>query len=157
MGTEWLYENVPLVQPDEIIPKDLAAQELSKHLNSIDVLVMTATDRETDAVLAAMKPLPGEQALLSGTLSIDTYTLGVLGRYAVAHCQSGMGSTAADGAQFTTGDAIREVAPKVILLVGIAFGMRRTEQRLGDVLVAKNIRPYEMYKLQPDTIAERRS
>jgi nucleoside phosphorylase len=156
-GTGWLFETVPFVHPEEVIPTDILREDLSERLRSIDVLVMTATDCETNAVLAAMKPLPGEALLLSGTLSIDTYTLGTLGRYAVVHCQSGMGSTAADGAQFTTGDAIREVAPKVILLVGIAFGMKRTEQRLGDVLVAKNIRPYEMFKLQPNTLGDRGS
>lgn len=118
---------------------------------------MTATERETDAVLAAMTCLPGESSLLAGTLSIDTYTLGALGRYAVAHCQSGMGATSAYGAQYVTADAIREVEPKAILCVGIAFGMRRREQRLGDVLVAKNIVPYAMFKVQPHTISERGS
>jgi nucleoside phosphorylase len=66
-----------------------------------------------------------------------------------------MGSTAADGSMATTCDAIREVRPKVIFLVGIAFGVKRHDHRIGDVLIAKHIRPYGMYKAKPETIEQR--
>jgi len=44
------------------------------------------------------------------------------------------------------------IRPKVIFLVGIAFGVRRRDHRIGDVLVAKHIRRYMMYKAKPETI-----
>lgn len=154
-GSEWLFEAVPPVRLKDIKQRDVNPDELRRLLEKVDVLLMTATPRETDAILSAMSPLSGESDLAIGTLSVDSYTVGRLGNYAVAHCQSGVGSTAADGSIATTCDAIREVGPKVIFLVGIAFGVRRRDQRIGDVLVAKHIRPYGMYKAKPDTLEER--
>jgi nucleoside phosphorylase len=102
-----------------------------------------------------MEPLPGESALVVGSLDVGTYTIGKLGSYAVAHLQADMGSEGPNAAPLATSDAIRELKPKLVLLVGIAFGINRAKQRLGDVLAAQHVTSYEMVKLKPETIEER--
>src|SRR5262249_14036118 len=109
----------------------------------------------TAAVHASMKPLPGEHALVVGSAGIATYTVGMLGNYVVAHFQSDMGGESPHASQLATNDAIQETGSKLLLLVGIAFGLHPAKQRLGDVLVAQHITSYEMVKLNPDSIEER--
>ena len=154
-GTEWLFEEVPSVHPAERTFRDVSAQELKDLLARTAIILATATDVETRAVLGAMETLPGEDRLLEGSLDITTYRVGLLGRYIVAHLQSAMGSTGVAASQVSICDAIHEVDPKVIFMIGIAFGLKRAKQRLGDVLVAEHITGYEMVKLRPDMIDER--
>lgn len=144
--------DVVLASPER---RDAGAGEIMAMLRDVHVLLETATNVETAAVHAAMKPVPGETALVVGSVGVATYTIGLLGNYAVAHLQTDMGNESPNAAQLATNDAIRDTNPKLVLLVGIAFGLQRKKQRLGDVLVAQHVRSYEMIKLRPDSIEER--
>jgi nucleoside phosphorylase len=46
----------------------------------------------------------------------------------------------------TAQQAINDFKPKAFLLLGIAFGVDRKKQRMGDVLVATSIFPYELQR-----------
>ena len=154
-GTEWLFEEVPSVHPAARRFRDVSVKELKDLLGRTAIVLATATDIETCAVLSAMDTLPGEDRLLEGSLDVTTYRVGLLGRYIVAHLQCAMGSTGVAASQISICDAIHEVNPKVVFMIGIAFGLKRSKQRLGDVLIAEHITGYEMVKLRPDTIDER--
>src|SRR6185295_10440040 len=97
-------------------------------LANVHVLVETATHVETAAVHASMKPLAGEDALVVGSVGIATYTIGMLGNYAVAHFQSDMGNESPHGSPLATNEAIVETRPQLVLLVGIAFGLQPAKQ-----------------------------
>lgn len=155
LGDEWMFERVPESRFTKRTIRDASHDEMVVLLKDVHVLVETATDLETRAVLHAMDPLPHEASLVVGSLDGGTYTIGRLGNYAVAHLQSDMSAEGPNGAPLATADALREVEPRVVLLVGIAFGISRSKQRLGDVLVAEHITSYELVKLRPDRIDER--
>jgi nucleoside phosphorylase len=112
-------------------------------LPKIDVLLVTVTNVERDALFQMLRPLPGQKALLEGSAGRVTVRLGHFGRYFAAHVESTMGSVGRDASALTVADAIREIEPKAVLLLGIAFGLRPEEQRLGDVIVADLVFPYE--------------
>ena len=146
---------VPMVVPRSPTRRDASAEEMRAVLRDVRVLVETATDVETAAVHGAMVPLPGEHALVVGSLGVATYTVGALGNYAVAHLQTEMGTEDPNAATLATAEAIQEIDAKLVFLVGIAFGLQPGKQRLGDVLVAKHITGYEMEKLKPEAIEPR--
>ncbi|MBK7078182.1 MAG: hypothetical protein IPH44_38545 [Myxococcales bacterium] len=150
-------ESLPAIARELSRTRSVPVLELLELLANVHVLIGTATDTETTAVHAAMNPLPGQDSLIVGSPGVATYTIGMLGRYAIAHFQSGMGSEGPDAAQLATNDAIVEVQPTLVILVGIAFGLRPAKQRLGDVLVAEHVTSYGMVKLKPDSIEERGS
>lgn len=153
---EWLQESVPEVPPATVELRDAKDEEMGALLAHVHVLVCTATDRETAALRAAMGALPGESALIVGVKERVAYTVGRLGHYAVAHLQATMGPDGPNTSSIQITDAWYEFKPKLVLLVGIAFGISRAKARLGDVLVAETITGYEMVKLKPDMTAERR-
>ena len=148
-------EVVPLVVPASPPRRDVGREEMVALYSSVAILVETATPTETAALHAAMQPLQGEKALIVGSGGFATYTIGRLGNYAVAHFQTEMGSESPNGAPLATSDAIAELRPKLLLQVGIAFGLQPAKQRLGDVLIAQHITSYEMVKLKPDSLEER--
>ena len=52
--------------------------------------------------------------------------------------------------------AIRHWKPKAVIAVGIAFGIDKKKQDIGDVLVATQLQPYELARLNPNgTITQR--
>ena len=148
-------EVVPSVAPVLLSRRDAGRDEISALLTTVSILVETATPTETAALHAAMQPIRGERGLIVGCAGFATYTLGMLGNYAVAHFQTDMGNEGPNAAQLATNDAIVETRAKLLLQIGIAFGLQPTRQRLGDVLVAQHITGYEMVKLRPDSVEER--
>jgi nucleoside phosphorylase/DNA-directed RNA polymerase specialized sigma24 family protein len=146
---------LPAIVMSSPLRRDATRAQISELLANVHVLVETATKVETAAVHSAMSPLPAENALVAGSVGIATYTIGMFGRYAVAHFQSDMGNESPNAAQLATNDALVDTRPQVVILVGIAFGLQPTKQRLGDVLVAQYITSYEMVKVRPDALEER--
>ncbi len=111
----------------------------------IPVLAITVTDKETDAFMKKFKHLNGVKTLYIA--NNQTYSIGYLGKYMVAHIRSNMGSGRADGAIMTTYDSIQDINPSIILMVGIAFGVNSEKQKIGDILVSEKVFPYELTKI----------
>jgi nucleoside phosphorylase len=76
----------------------------------------------------------------------QTYYVGVLGEYQIAHVQSGTGSITRDGSILTVQKAIEFWQPKAVVMIGIAFGKDKRTQRVGDVLISKSIIAYDMVR-----------
>lgn len=117
--------------------------------NIADVLIVTATPIETDALYRKMEP-----TCMDGLLRINkegrSYTLGFLSGYNVIHCQcQNMGTQEVGSSTLTTANALADwPCVKVVIMVGIAFGMYNEDsdnnkQNFGDVLVSSKIFPYE--------------
>ncbi len=112
-----------------------------------DVLLVTVTDVETRAVFEAIQhqsghtPTPRYQGLKT------YYNLGVLGGARVWLVRSEMGTGTPGGALATLYTAITAVQPAAIVMVGIAFGTDPARQQIGDVLVARQLHPYEPQRL----------
>ncbi|RZJ08933.1 MAG: TIR domain-containing protein [Acidovorax sp.] len=139
-----LYEEMPIVDPSPFRLKSVDTATIEGLIGKVDVVLMTTTPIEREAVLSAMSPLSKRKALLEGPFNNITYRLGRFGRYSAAHVESTMGTTGRAGATLTVSDVIKDFQPKAIIVPGIAFGIDRKKQRLGDVLVAESVFPYEL-------------
>ncbi|HLF96316.1 MAG TPA: hypothetical protein VI457_04155 [Methylococcaceae bacterium] len=63
----------------------------------------------------------------------------------LVQCEIGSGGVGAS--QATVRDAIDDLNPGSIVMVGVAFGMKPDTQEIGQVLVSKQLRPYEMQRI----------
>ncbi len=144
---ECLYSYVPELEIETQTPSSVDFAELQPLASEVDVLLVTATPIEQDAVLAEMKPWPERQEIIQGVLVDTTYIFGRFGRYRTAHVRCTMGAGGRRGAMATTLTAIQELQPKAVLILGIAFGIDRKKQRLGDVIVAESVHPYELERV----------
>src|SRR4051794_25319405 len=102
----------------------------------VNVVLVTATDVERDSVRERLRPIPGSEGLARVRTATQTFHLGVLGSYLVAHVECTMGSGGIAASQNTVNDAIAFWRPRLVIMPGIAFGANRKKQRLCDVLIA---------------------
>jgi nucleoside phosphorylase len=125
-----------------------------KHLFNGDlILVVTATDLETRATHEKIKPLKGQNKILKVFEGDLTYYFGLLGNYKVAHVQSSMGSLSRNGSIMTISTALKELNSRIVIAVGIAFGVDEEKQNIGDVLISESVIPYNAKRVgKHDTI-----
>lgn len=109
------------------------------------ILIVTATLVETRAVLDVFS-----QGATPPILEIGNqfcYPLGYQKEIATYLVQSQPGSATPGGSLVTVLEAIRLLQPQAVFMCGIAFGLRRDKQKLGDILVAKQMAFYEPQKI----------
>jgi nucleoside phosphorylase len=112
------------------------------------ILLITATNTETNALHDVLQFIPDFDGIVKSKKDNSTYYFGLLGKYLVAHVECGdMGSTSSMGSTITVSNAINNLKPKFVLMVGIAFGTDKTKQSIGDVLISKTIIPYEIQRV----------
>ena len=75
------------------------------------------------------------------------YPLGEVGGVKVFMVQSEMGSSTPGGSLLTVHKAIQALSPTAVIMVGIAFGTRPRKQKMGSVLVSKQLQTYEPQKV----------
>lgn len=130
--------------------KEIKEKELIKIEDTI-LLIVTATDLETEILHSKLKAIPGEEKLLVAHHEERTYYKGIFGEYSCIHVQCDtMGSIGATSSIITVREAIRLIKPKATVMIGIAFGIDDKEQKIGDVLVANSIIPYDFKKITPE-------
>ncbi|MBN1438906.1 MAG: hypothetical protein JW929_05795, partial [Anaerolineales bacterium] len=111
------------------------------------VLLLCATDVERKAVLAAAKAAVGRKHTLHHGRTRTYYLLGDIGGASVALVQCEKGSGTPGGSESTVFAAIDELHPYAVIMVGIAFGVDKKNQSIGQVLVSENVRCYEIQRV----------
>lgn len=145
---ECIYQYIPKIEFNNLpLITGVSVNKIQEVSSKIDILLLTVNEWERKALLSEMTPLVGEEAILQGAISSITYRIGQFGNYCAAYTESTMGSLGRQGATLTAERAMRELKPKAVFLLGIAFGIDRRKQRLGDVLIAESIFPYDHEKL----------
>jgi nucleoside phosphorylase len=126
----------------------------SGQVRSCDVLLVTATQVETQAVLSACQQETGHpftrQFLEEGVY----YDLQAISGARTFLVQSEMGAGGLAGSMLTVEEGIRVLSPSAVLLVGIAYGMQVKDQRMGDILVSRQLLGYELQRVGKDRSGE---
>jgi nucleoside phosphorylase len=63
-----------------------------------------------------------------------------------------MGSAGPGGTQQTVDKGIRALNPTAVICIGIAFGVNEKRQSIGDILIAKQLRLYDLMRVGKDRI-----
>ncbi|MEN9868616.1 MAG: hypothetical protein RL748_4206 [Pseudomonadota bacterium] len=119
----------------------------ARQTHHADVLIVTVTQTEGQAVIDAFLAATGQKSipLLIGE---RTYRdLGTVGGARVWMAISEMGSGGLGGSQETVRLAIAALQPASVIMVGIAFGVDKKKQTMGQVLVAQQLLPYELQRV----------
>jgi nucleoside phosphorylase/tetratricopeptide (TPR) repeat protein len=107
-----------------------------------DILLVTATDVETAAVLKAFGT--GKLKEIEGRMYRD---LGVVNGAHVFMTQTEMGAGGVGATQQAVQKSIAALSPEAVISVGIGFGVNEEKQKIGDVLVAAQLRPYDLQRV----------
>ncbi len=120
-----------------------------------DILIVTVTEVESRAVMQAFNQANNFEATPLMPIFKTYNDLGEIGNARVFMTTSGMGSNGTGGSLLTVYEAINELSPTAVIMVGIAFGVDKQEQSIGDVLVAKQLYPYDLKKEYSDKTVSR--
>ena len=124
----------------------ISLTDTSYDINSIDILILTATPDETNVVRTKIeKP---EYVFKDARL----YTVGKMGLYNVVQVESLAGSVEEGASEDTTIAAIDIWKPKMIISVGIAYGINIDKHNLGDVVFAVQAITYSGAKISDSQI-----
>jgi nucleoside phosphorylase len=119
---------------------------------SADVLLLTVNSHETQAVLKVFEQATGESARpvpIDDRLYRD---LGSVNNTRVFHALSEMGSGGAGATLQTVDKGIRALSPAAVVAVGIAFGVNEQKQAIGDILISKQLRLYDLQRAGTEVI-----
>ena len=134
---------------------EIDAEDINHLFNGDLILVVTATDLETKVAHQKMMPISGYEKIIKVFEGDLTYYFGMLGNYNIAHVQSSKGSLSRDSSIMTVSTALKKIKSKIVLMVGIAFGVNNKEQNIGDVLISESIIPYNPKRVGKKTNIQR--
>jgi nucleoside phosphorylase len=128
--------------------------EFLAHAVGAPVLLVVVTDIERHAVLRLMQPLTSDlgNRRLKGYIGQQTYYCGTFGVYRAVLTTCEMGSIGRDAAILSVQQAITDLSPGCVIMVGIAFGKDPDKQHIGQALVASQVVSYEQQRAGADVV-----
>jgi nucleoside phosphorylase len=120
-----------------------------------DILIVTVTEVETLTAISAFEQANGFNEKEEWIDNRLYHNLGQIGSAQVFLRQSAMGSGGQGGSLLTVSKGIEDLSPLAVIMVGIAFGSDENTQKLGDILVAEQLCPYEFQKVGKDITISR--
>jgi nucleoside phosphorylase len=118
---------------------------LEKQPLHVDILLVTVTDVEAQAVITSF---PAAQ--LCHLEDQAYHDLGMLAGARIFMVQSEMGAGGQSGSILTIQEAIDVLHPSAIIMVGIAFGIDQKKRHMGDILVSRQLLPYDLQRVGTD-------
>lgn len=115
-------------------------------MDATKILLVTVTKIETQAVFDVFEQAISKKREAQRINNKTYYTLGKIGSTEVFLVQSEIGASSPGGSLTTISQAIENINPSEIIMVGLAFGVRPGRQKLGDILVSHTLAPYEFQK-----------
>lgn len=119
------------------------------------VLLLTAVETELRTVLALLRPLHPRRLVMRTHIGQETYYVGTFGTEPAVVTMCGMGAMGRDSVLLAAQQAISELKPVAIIMIGIAFGKSSAMQRIGDVLIASQVVSYEQQRVRADNVVHR--
>lgn len=137
------------------IYKEIASDYIRNLLKGDLILIVTATDTETSELHKALLPLQQEEKILKLFEGAYTYYFGVFGKYRICHVQCSMGSISRSSSITTISSALLFLKSRVVVMIGIAFGVNEEKQQIGDVLISESIIPYNSKRVGEKATVQR--
>lgn len=127
---------------------EIQENELKYLLSDLHLLIITATQIESQSTLAILQPIDNRNAILKIHIDDLTIYIGKLGLHMIIHVQCTMGAISRSGSTITVATIINKfINIKAVIMVGIAFGLDDKESNIGDVLISESIIPYDSKRI----------
>lgn len=115
-----------------------------------DLLLVVATEVERNAVLDMLTSEYNCEISKVFAPRRTYFKISGIANTRLMLVQCEMGSSGIGASQATVRDAIDDVNPTSVVMVGIAFGFKPSKQKIGDVLVSKQLQAYELRRVNAD-------
>lgn len=115
-----------------------------------DVLLVTVTEVEARAVLNEVKTKYNREPQPHYLGPKTYYDLGGIGGVRTFMVRSEMGAVGLSGSTTTVFEALERLGSSAVIMVGIAFGVDHEKQRIGDILVSRQLVEYELQRVGTD-------
>ena len=120
---------------------DIKLKHVGKEiLDTIEGILMVVNEPENRATLSHMNPITGENTLLKTITNGVTFIIGMYGEYRVGVVMTRPGNDGPAAAGMKLISALEVVKPSFVISVGVCFGKDKSNQKLGDIIVASTIR-----------------
>ncbi|MFA6150515.1 MAG: hypothetical protein WC716_04275 [Chitinophagaceae bacterium] len=130
----------------------LAKQEINAPKK---VLVAATTLVEAKCFLKAMESIGYTHSIITIN-KLTFWNFGILNNIDIFMLKiPDMGSSSSSASTLVIHDAIPLLKPDYIIMLGIAFGLKKASQKLGDILVSKVLENYNSAKVTPQGIIQR--
>lgn len=113
-------------------------------IHRADLLLVTVTEVEADAVMDAFHKETGAPCTLVPISGRNYYDLGMVSGIHVYMALSALGAGGLSGSQQTVHKGLEALSPAAVIMVGIAFGLRPDKQSIGTVLVSQQVHGYDL-------------
>ncbi|OHU84335.1 MULTISPECIES: pentapeptide repeat-containing protein [Pseudoalteromonas] len=130
---------------DSIAEAVLTTDQQATFVDKADIVLLTFNEHELQQCLQEFGCNGAEQGLVKKDRLY--YRLGLVSGHKVVLLHS---AQATIGALQSAEAAIAAWQPKAVIAVGIAFGINKAKQNVGDVLVSEYLIPYELARVNPD-------
>lgn len=114
------------------------------------ILIVVATEIEARAFTELFEELTGQKFTRLHSPDHTILFLGELGGAEVHMVQCEMGKDSPGGATLTTLDVIDFLSPDAVICAGIAFGLQRRKQNVGEILVSRQLHGYDLKKVNEE-------
>ncbi|SHL05222.1 hypothetical protein [Flavobacterium chilense] len=118
------------------------------------VLVVTTTKIETTEFQTRMET-EGLEPRFSTKDTLTFWHYGIINNIDITMIKlTEMGSSKSGGSAISIMNSITHLNPDFIIMIGIAFGLRKDKQKIGDILVSRELQDYDSQKISEEvTIA----
>lgn len=126
------------------------SETLKKHTcaDSCDLLLLFVNDNERDAVFAAAQKFYSITPRIRPSELMTYHDFGEIEGVRVMGLQTRMGSSGRGASGPATLTAINELNPEYIIAVGLAFGMDKDAQKIGEIMISEKVANYESGKIK---------
>jgi nucleoside phosphorylase len=132
--------------------EEIEAERVGVLRSRIDAVLITATEIELLAVLSKLQPPPRRRKVSLVYWGPETYYLGKFGACLAVVTKCRMGALNEGSVILATDQAQRLWSPRVVIMIGIAFGKDQRKQRIADVIVASQVVSYEQQRVGAEII-----
>lgn len=127
----------------------------SKLPSKPNILIVTVTKVESEAVLQTFQEATGQQAKDELKNNLVYKYLGEIKGAKVFMALSEMGASGPGASHATVRNGIVALQPGAVIMVGIAFGVDKKKQEIGDILVSRQLMLYEPQRVGAGEIRPR--
>lgn len=117
-------------------------KKLYKYLSDVKIMIITANEIEKTSLFSYAFYNNRTPFIQIGKGDI-VYTFFTLGALILVHVEINAGSNSHGGASDIIKKVIKEIAPSIIIILGVAFGCDYNKTKLGDVLVGRQHFSYD--------------
>ena len=161
---QWIFQyyDFAIEYNAEMVIRNIPPEELNVMLTDCKVLILTANSVEQNIVTRKLyeemnqgKGFEYERSQLREAFVDDicVYQFSKVNDINIVHIHPGeMGSFTKEGSARAVRNALLRFQPKLVVSLGVAFGIDPVNQELGSVLLSKGIIPYDVFNKDIDGI-----